>query len=199
MATRKLWLQRTRRTGITLVESLVAVTITTIAGTALFSAIGASLGASYSTLNRSIGAGLADQMLDELTAVRFPTAGDTRSASTSTRSNFNDLDDYHNWSSTPPVYKNGVVLGNSAFTIYDYYPVSRPAYFKPDNEFLSRLTREVSVERIRHDESSGWIVTTDQTDYRRITVKIKLTTTADLPNHEIAESTRIFSYVPLSP
>ncbi|MCA9013798.1 MAG: prepilin-type N-terminal cleavage/methylation domain-containing protein [Planctomycetaceae bacterium] len=53
MATRTQWLQRSRRTGLTLVESLVSVTITAIAGVALFSAIGASLGASYSALNQN--------------------------------------------------------------------------------------------------------------------------------------------------
>lgn len=199
MATRKMWLQRSRRTGITLIESLVAVTITAVAGTALFTAIGASLGASYSTLNKSIGTGLADQMLDELAAVRFPADNDTRPANSSSRTNFDDLDDYHNWSSSPPVHKNGVELGNSLITVLERYSVARPAFFKPDSDFLNRLTREVSVERIRHDDSSGWVVTNNHTDYRRITVTIKLITSANLPNHEIAEATRIFSYVPLSP
>ncbi|WP_298869311.1 hypothetical protein [uncultured Gimesia sp.] len=199
MATRKLWLQRSRRTGITLIESLVAVTITTIAGTALFSAIGASLGASYSGLNKTIGTGLAEQMLDELTSVRFPTSSDTRPVNTSTRYYFDDLDDYHNWTSSPPVHKHGVPLGQTAVTYLEYYYITRPSFFLPDTEFLSRITREVSVERIRPDNSSGWIITNDPTDYRRITVKIRLTTTADLPSHEIAEATRIFSYVPLSP
>ncbi|HAH44587.1 MAG TPA: hypothetical protein DCM07_06960, partial [Planctomycetaceae bacterium] len=78
MATRKRWLQRSRRTGFTLLESLVSVTITAIAGTALFSAIGASLGTSYSAMNHNIATGLADQMLDELAAVRFPVTSDTR-------------------------------------------------------------------------------------------------------------------------
>lgn len=199
MATKKKWLQRSRRTGITLIESLVAVTITAIAGTALFSAIGASLGASYSTLNHSVGAGLADQMLDELTSVRFPTASDSRPALSYTRKDFNDLDDYHNWSYSPPVHKNGVYLGKSPLTILNYYVIARPAHFQPDSAFLNRLTREVTVERIRPDGTTGWTVTNDDTDYRRVTVKIKLTTTADLPKHEIAEATRIFSYVPLSP
>jgi type II secretory pathway pseudopilin PulG len=192
-------LQRSRRTGITLIESLVAVTITAIAGTALFSAIGASLGSSYSTLNKTIGTGLADQMLDELTSVRFPTTSDTRSAYTSTRYYFDDLDDYHKWSSSPPVHKNGFKLGQSPMTVLEYYPVSRPYYLQPETDFLNRLTREVSVERIRLDASNNWIVTSDNTDYRRVTVKIKLKASADLPNHEIAEATRIFSYIPLSP
>jgi len=199
MATRKLWLQRSRRTGITLIESLIAVTITAIAGTALFSAIGASLGSSYSTLNHSIGTGLADQMLDEIASVRFPTSSDTRSAYSTSRKYFDDLDDYHNWSYSPPLYKNGMPLGKSLMTILEYYPIGRPTYFQPEIDFLNRLTREVSVERIRLDASNNWVVTSDNTDYRKVTVKIKLTTTADLPSHEIAETTRIFSYVPLSP
>lgn len=199
MATKKKWLQRSRRTGITLIESLVAVTITAVAGTALFSAIGASLGASYSTLNHSVGAGLADQMLDEITSVRFPTDSDSRPAHSHTRKDFNDLDDYHTWSSSPPVHKNGIDLGQSLLTLMNRFLIQRPAHLKPDSAFLNRLTREVTVERIRPDGSTGWAVTNDDTDYRRVTVKIKLSTAADLPKHEIAEATRIFSYVPLSP
>tara|TARA_R110002111_G_scaffold255157_1_gene321265 strand:+ start:55134 stop:55733 length:600 start_codon:yes stop_codon:yes gene_type:complete len=198
MATRKSWLQRSRRTGITLIESLVSVTITAIAGTALFSAIGASLGASYSTLNKTIGTGLAEQMLDELAAVRFPTASDTRPAYNSTREYYDDLDDYKNWSASPPVNKNGVALGKETVTVLGYYPISRPSLIVPDTEFLNRLTREVTVERITPNNSAGWIVTTDNTDYRRVTVKIKLAMNSDSPSHEITEATRIFSYVPLS-
>ncbi|MFH1302194.1 MAG: hypothetical protein ABIK07_14130 [Planctomycetota bacterium] len=198
MATRKLWLQRSRRTGITLIESLISVTITAIAGTALFTAIGASLGSSYSALNKTIGTGLADQMLDELAAVRFPTSNDTRPAYKITRQYFDDLDDYQNWSSSPPVNKNGVALGKETVTVLGYYPIARPSLLVPDTEFLNRLTREVTVERITPDNSAGWIVTTDNTDYRRVTVKIKLAVNSDSPSLEITEASRIFSYVPLS-
>lgn len=201
MATRKQWLQRSRRTGLTLVESLVSVTITTIAGVALFSAIGASLGASYSVLNQNIGTGLADQMLEELAAVRFPTSDDTRPSYAATRKDFDDLDDYDNWSASPPVNKSGYPLGKEPLTILERYLITRPSLLEPDNSFLSRLTREVNVERIKPDNSSGWLVTTDDTDFRRITVTIKLamTTDANSRSHTISEATRIFSYVPLSP
>ncbi|QDU53804.1 hypothetical protein Pan110_61980 [Gimesia panareensis] len=198
MATRNR-LQRSRRTGITLVESLVSVTITAIAGTALFSAIGASLGASYSALNTNFGAGLADQMLDEMTAVRFPTSSDSRPTGTGIRSQFNDLDDYHNWSSTPPENKAGFALGSEPLTVLNYYPIARPTLLKPDTDFLKRITREVTVEKIRLNSSSEWEVTTDNTDYRRVTVTIKLAMNAGAGSQIIKETTRIFSYVPLSP
>ncbi|WP_339730381.1 prepilin-type N-terminal cleavage/methylation domain-containing protein [uncultured Gimesia sp.] len=201
MATRKQWLQRSRRNGFTLVESLVSVTITAIAGVALFSAIGASLGASYSALNHNVGTGLADQLLEELAAVRFPTSSDTRPHSTGKRKDFDDLDDYDNWSASPPVNKEGYPLGNEPVTILEYYLITRPSLLVPDTSFLGRLRREVSVERIKHDNGSGWVVTNDETDFRRVTVTIKLamTTDAGSRNHVISEATRIFSYVPLSP
>ncbi|QDU00309.1 type IV pilus modification PilV family protein [Gimesia aquarii] len=199
MATRKVWLQRSRRTGFTLIESLVAVTITAIAGAALFSAIGSSLGSTYSALNKTIGTGLTDQLLNELAAVRFPTSSDTRPARTSSRKDFDDLDDYHNWSASPPVNKDGFALGNEPITILERYPIARPSILIPDTEFLSRLTREVTVERIRPDNVAGWIVTTDETDFRRVTVRTKLAVSSSAPSHTISEATRIFSYVPLSP
>lgn len=199
MATRNRWLQRSRRTGITLVESLVSVTITAIAGTALFSAIGASLGASYASLNSNLGAGLADQLLEEMTAVRFPTSGDSRPVASGNRSEFNDLDDYHNWSSTPPESKDGYALGSERMTVLNYYPIARPTLLTPDTDFLKRLTREVTVEKIRLSNSSEWEVTTDDSEYRRVTVTIKLALNAGADSQIITEATRIFSYVPLSP
>lgn len=201
MATRTQWLQRSRRTGLTLVESLVSVTITAIAGVALFSAIGASLGASYSALNQNVGTGLADQMLEELAAVRFPRSSDTRPVSTASRKDFDDLDDYHNWSASPPVNKKGYPLGQEPVTILERYLITRPSLLVPETSFLNRLRREVTVERIKPDSGSGWIVTTDDTDYRKVTVTIKLATTADAgsQSHIISEVSRIFSYVPLSP
>ncbi|QDV54041.1 type IV pilus modification PilV family protein [Gimesia fumaroli] len=201
MATRIHWLQRSRRNGLTLVESLVSVTITAIAGVALFSAIGASLGASYSSLNHNVGTGLTDQMLEELSAVRFPTSSDTRPHSTANRKDFDDLDDYHNWSDSPPSSKNGYPLGQEPVTILERYLITRPSLLIPDTSFLDRLSREVTVERIRHDSSSGWVVTNDETGFRRVTVTIKLamTTDTDSRSHTISEASRIFSYVPLSP
>lgn len=201
MATRKQWLQRSRRNGLTLVESLVSVTITTIAGAALFSAIGASLGASYSALNHNVGRGLANQMLDEMATVRFPVAGDSRPGSRSSRRDFDDLDDYHNWSSVPPENKTGYTLGKEPMTVLGYYLISRPSLLVPESSFLNRIQREVQVERIRHDDANGWVVTNDDTNFRRVTVSINLAQSSDAnaPRHLIAEESRIFSYVPRSP
>ncbi|MCA9018664.1 MAG: prepilin-type N-terminal cleavage/methylation domain-containing protein [Planctomycetaceae bacterium] len=200
MATRPLWLQRSCRTGFTLIESLVSVTITAIAGAALFSAIGASLGTSYSAMNHNIGTGLADQMLEELAAVRFPVASDTRPGFRNTREYFDDLDDYDSWTSTPPENKQGYTLGMEPTTILERYPIGRPSLLVPDTGFLNRLTREVSVERIQPDiTGTGWEVTQSNTSYRRVTVTIKLVMNANSPAQVITEATRIFSYVPLSP
>ncbi|WP_417386728.1 type IV pilus modification PilV family protein [Gimesia sp.] len=200
MATKPLWLQRSCRTGFTLVESLVSVTITAIAGAALFSAIGASLGTSYSALNHNIGTGLADLMLEELAAVRFPVASDTRPGFRSTREYFDDLDDYDSWTSTPPENKQGYTLGMEPTTILERYPIGRPSLLVPDTGFLNRLTREVSVERIQPDiTGTGWEVTQSNTSYRRVTVTIKLAMNANSPAQVISEATRIFSYVPFSP
>jgi len=199
MATRNRWLQRSRRTGITLVESLVSVTITAIAGTALFSAIGASLGTSYSALNHNLGVGLAEQLLEEMAAVRFPLDSDTRPGSNGSRRMFDDLDDYDNWSSSPPENKVGYKLGSEPLTILGVYDIARPSLLIPDADFLNRITREVTVERIRTDNNSNWVVTTGESDYRRVTVTIKLAMNAGAPSQTISETTRIFSYVPLSP
>ena len=83
---------RTRCPGISMVEALVAVRSST------------------DTAHLVVARGLAEQAMDKIAAVRFPD-GDIQQPSPTTRENFDDIDDYNGWSSSPVQSRNGRALG----------------------------------------------------------------------------------------
>jgi len=193
--------------GFSMVESLLAVSITTIAGAALLTSIGAAVHASSNATNRAVARGLAAQMMEEIAAVRFPAMAATQSTGNglliaypggqTTRDQFVDTDDYDGWSASPPVDRSGRPLGYEA-TDSSGTQISRPAAMRPDERFLRQFTREVTVERVVADSVSGWQVTTGDTGYRRVTVRVVFSN-GSASRAVLSEITRIFSYVPTAP
>lgn len=186
-----------------MVESLLAVSITTIAGAALMTSIGAAVQASSHAAHQAVARGLAAQMMDEIAAVAFPPLAVTLTTSISllgdltTRDQFADIDDYDGWSTSPPVDRSGRPLGYEA-TAVGGIPIARPANMRPDDRFLGQFRREVVVERVVADPVSGWQVTTRETGYRRVTVRVTFSNGSASPA-VLSEITRIFSYVPSAP
>jgi len=186
--------------GFSMVESLLAVSITTIAGAALLTSIGAAVRASSDATHRAVARGLAAQMMDEIAAVRFPPLvanGQTMLNGSTTRDQFADIDDYDGWSASPPVDRSGRPLGYEA-TDSSGTQIPRPAAMRPDERFLRQFTRKVVVERVVAGSVSGWQVTTGETGYRRVTVRVAFSN-GSASSSVLSEVTRIFSYVPVAP
>ncbi len=204
------------RRGFSMVEALVAVSVTTIAGAALLTSIGAAVRSSTDATHAAVARGLAEQLMDEIAASRFPDSTTTTLSSAITRTPlsatylwgsrmtreaFDDIDDYDGWTRRPPVDRQGHRIGTEGALIQGgrrkwHYP--RLFHMRPDGRFLQSFTREVQVERIRPDTGSDWTVVSRATDYRRVTVRVKYT---DAESHTttLAEISRIFSYVPAAP
>lgn len=186
-----------------MVESLLAISITTIAGAALLTSIGAAVHASSNATDQMVARGLAAQLMDEIAAARFPamtttqTVGSVLPIGQTTRDQFTDIDDYDGWSASPPVDRSGRPLGYEA-TAIDGTQISRPAAMRPDERFLKQFTREVVVERVMADSVSGWQVTTTETGYRRVTVRVVFSNGSASPA-VLSKMIRIFSYVPAAP
>jgi Tfp pilus assembly protein PilV len=187
---------QTNRSGFSLVEALVAVAITAIAGAALFASIGAAVRSSTAAAQVALAEGLAEQLMDEIAARRFPP--ETNSVpSGSTRATFDDVDDYDLWSATPPEDRTGRLLGTEGF-MSGQTEVARMAQMRPDMDLMGSVTRSVTVERLELDGGTGWNVVTDHTNHRRVTVRIEFTN-GNGTKVPLAEITRVFSYVPVSP
>ena len=191
--------QRSRhpgRHGITMVESLLAIAITSIAGSALLSAVFGAVASSSDATYRNIARGLARQLMEEVVAAPFPASPPTPKSG-STRSSFDDVDDYHGWRGSPPTAKDGTQIGNEGYT-YLTYNIPRLTPMQPDARLMDNFARRVTVERITPSSSGGWQTTTSPSDYRRITVTVEFTNSR---NHTqiLARIARIYSHVPASP
>ena len=187
---------RRRRSGFSMVEALIAVTITTIGGAALLTSIGAAVRTSTDAAHRAVARGLAEQMIDEIAAQRFPAPINPTPSGTS-RSSFDDIDDYDGWSARPPQDREGHPMGTEGGTDSGV-AVPRLDAMRPDLDLIGRFTRRVDVERIQPNSSSGWTVVSQHTNYRRVTVRVNYTD-GQSNIATLAEISRIFTYVPFTP
>ena len=187
-----------------MLESLLAVAVTAVAGGALLTSLSSSIQSSSAAADTLVAQGLAEQLMDEVTSVRFSDGTDPimvglelPGSAGSSRSAFDDIDDYAGWSSRPPVTREGRPLGTQGTDGAGQY-FSRPAELRPDAAYLARLTREVIVERVVLDADGNWATTFDESNYRRVTVRVRAAG-ANSQTRRLAELTRILSNVPVSP
>jgi prepilin-type N-terminal cleavage/methylation domain-containing protein len=138
--------------GFTLVEVIISVLIVGILFTAALQAAAAARVADYLVANRNRGALLAQGLMDEITQKAYknptlpvfgPESGET------SRSAFNDVDDYHNWSESPPQNPDGT-------SVPDY----------------TNWTRTVTVEWVPSTDLTG-PASASETGLKRITVTVK--------------------------
>lgn len=194
------------RRGFSMVESLVAMSLVSIAGAALLTSLSAAVQAGTHAQRVAVARGLADQLMEEIAAVRFPTSSSAATATSASaarsREGFDDIDDYAGWRTPPdsgPTSKNGARLGDEGFGNeaggLSVDAPNRWPELQADQEFLRRFSREVTVERIEPAVAGGWQVVPGPTDFRRVTVRVSWRdgTKNQIP---LVEITRVFSYVP---
>jgi hypothetical protein len=148
--------------------------------------------------------GLAEQLMDEIASTRFPDPASTASLTGSntlwwprSRETFDDVDAYAGWNSTPPCDRSGHPVGTEGYQLWGY-EIPRLYQMRPNQDLVNRMTRQVTVERVRENGSSGWVVETGASNFRRVTVRVSLTD-AQSQTRTLAAISRIFSYVPLTP
>ncbi|RMG32364.1 MAG: type II secretion system protein [Planctomycetota bacterium] len=184
--------------GFTLVEALVALAVATIAGTALLTAVANSVQSSSMLLRRTIGLGLAQQMLDEIAACAFPVYPDgyqpAAPRTATDRLEFDDIDDYDGWKSRPPVDRAGRALGTAGTDQGGTY-VPRPNSMLANPLLIERYERSVRVEFVEPVGDGEWQVRTKPTDWRRVTVTIRHT---DLSGRTqtVATLAEVFARIP---
>jgi prepilin-type N-terminal cleavage/methylation domain-containing protein len=104
---------RPKSAGFGLLEILIATVIVGVLMVAALNALGASVRANVFIANRAKGIILADELMTEILQQPFfdPESGTgigvDSSESTATRTDFDDIDDYSNWNSSPPQDRHG--------------------------------------------------------------------------------------------
>jgi MSHA pilin protein MshD len=104
-----------KRSGFSMVECLICIVIVGVMLTAALRTVGASNSAQLTMSNRAVGSMLAQSLMDEIMLELFenptspsfgPEAGET------TRASFNDVDDYNNYTESPPKNFDGTAMSN---------------------------------------------------------------------------------------
>ncbi len=197
---------RSRR-GFTFAESVIAMSVIALAGAALLTSVAGAVTSCNDAVFQAVGRGLAQQLMDEIAASKFSNTTTTTAATT--RSLFATVDDYSNYSENPPHTKGGDVLGteqSSAAMSYSAMMMStsgtssssRPTALQAPTDFMNRFTRSVLVERVQPATGGTWTVTTQSSLYRRVTVTVTYTVTAN-QTRQVAKVSRVFASVPASP
>ena len=107
-------------TGFTLVEAVVSLVIVAGMLVAALSAVGAARLSQQRTSQYNRGQLLAEALMSEILPHDYldpndtPVFGCEPGESTSTRADFDDVDDYNGWSSSPAVAKDGTELAGLA-------------------------------------------------------------------------------------
>jgi MSHA pilin protein MshD len=139
--------------GMTLLEVMLSILILAVMFTAALETVRASLGSQATVFERSRGLLLAQDLMAEILQQKYvepyetPTFGPEATETGGTRAGFDDVDDYNNWTESPPQAKDGTVLAG-----------------------LNGWSRTVRVVRVSPEDFSA--VSTVETGVKRVTVTV---------------------------
>lgn len=185
------------RAAFTLVEALVATSITAVAGSALLLGLSSALNTTNFAVEQTIAEGMAQQLMDEIAGKRYAAAVNAPYETTlgpsatedagAGRERFNDLDDFNGFVSLPAADPWGKQLGTDSGT-----GSQRPAVLQSPNYF-DRWRQEVSVYYVREDDLTKQ--STVPTNYRAVEVRILISEPSG-SLRPITTLRRVFAYVP---
>lgn len=188
-----------KRAAFTLTEATVGLAVLGLAGTALLLATHSSLQAAQSAEERTVAAGMALQLLDEIASQQYMEAGVTpyqwplgpnSSEAKAGRQAFDDLDDYVGYTAKPPQDRWKIPLGQDNGT----GGMRHPAFRISDGHFATWQQR-VDVYYVSNDNPSQALAAGATSHYRAVRVRIERAD-ARLGTVTLADITRVFAYVP---
>jgi type II secretory pathway pseudopilin PulG len=188
------------RAGFSLVEALVALAITAVAGAALLVSLNSNILLTEHTENRVIAQGMARQLMDEVLGTRYMALGASQyqypftpsswELQTGTRERFDDVDDFDGWTTMPPVDEFNVPLG----TQNGSGGQRKTAFRAPAGRF-QHWQQKITVSYANPTDLGQSLSGSSTSDYRAIEVSI-LYDDAQHGLVELAKIRRIVSYVP---
>jgi prepilin-type N-terminal cleavage/methylation domain-containing protein len=112
--------QPNRCRGLTLIEVVASTMIVGLMAVAALNALGAATKSANSIGNRAVAAGMADELMSEILMQPYSDPdgssvfGHESGESITTRSAFDDVDDYNGWNASPPQYRDGTTIPDRA-------------------------------------------------------------------------------------
>jgi prepilin-type N-terminal cleavage/methylation domain-containing protein len=189
-----------RNNGFTLVEAMLALAITAIAGSALLLGLNSSVQLTEHNEKRVIAQGMARQLMDEILGARYlaigasphqyPLCPSSWEAELDSRERYDDIDDFHDWESLPPEDGYGIPLGEN-----DGKGGERKSQFFAPGEMFKTWRQEVRVTYADPNDLTQSLLGSSTSDYRAVQVKI-VEIDPDRGPIELAKIRRIVAYVP---
>ena len=190
------------RHGFTLIEAMVAVTITAMAAAAVLLGIETAMQTTSHGVEQCVAQGLAGQLMDEICGNRYVEYGvdpyqtvlcaNAAELAPGTRELFDDIDDFHGQEASPPESPRGVKLGQDNGT-----GGVRNANFRAPRKLLNRLKRTAEVFYVDENNFANRLSAGQTSDYRGIEVSVfYIEENGD--ERELVRLRRIVAYVPPS-
>jgi len=188
------------RAGVTLVEAMVATTLTMMIGSAVMLSLTAAITSAEYGQQRAIAQGIADQLLDEIAGCRFHAPGSgplawplgVEPGEGPTRASCDDLDDFAGYTAAV-VDPYGQPLGRDQGT-----GGLRPAAFRCPDHLLASWRVAVNVYYV--DESNPQVrLHSGQTSNLKAVEVLVLNNRDDGTTQTLAQARRVFAYVPPGP
>lgn len=189
-----------RSSGFTLIEAILALSISVIAGAAIVLGLSSSLQTTRIAEDEAVALGMARQMMDEIASMRYAEAGEgpyqttlgpeVGEGSATGRAQFDDIDDFAGLSNQPPTDFWGVPLGSD-----DGEGGTRHSELAAPAGQFDDWRREVDVYYANPTDFNTPLSGATTSDYRVVVVRV-IRTDFDGSEHELARLQRVFSYVP---
>jgi type II secretory pathway pseudopilin PulG len=185
--------------GFTLIEALVSIALTAIAGSVLLLGTSASLETTNDAMQRTIAYGMAQQLMDEVMGCRYmelggspygnppgPTASE---AATGTRQLFDDIGDFNGYRCQPPKDFYGIALGTD-----DGQGGQRYSAFQLSTSYLQNWRQEIDVYYVSDTNLTTQLPANQTSDYRAVEVRIVYNNPNSGPR-TLATIRRVVAYV----
>jgi type II secretory pathway pseudopilin PulG len=192
--------RRANRRAFTLVEAMIATSITVMAGTALMLGVASSLKTTNDVLDQALAAGIAQQLMDEIAGqlycqdpanpYPYPLSGSAYELAGVCRERFNDIGDYNGFSAQPPKDRFGAGLGTD-----DGIGGLRDPNFRVTSSFFANWQETVSVYYVSATNQSLALSAGQTSNYQAAEVKIYFKDPTQ-GTRLLASLRRVFTYVP---
>ncbi len=192
--------KRRQRSGFTLVEAILALAISVIAGGAIVLGLASSLQTTTIAEDETIGLGMVKAMMDEIAGMRYAEVGagpyqitlgpESGEITANGRPQFDDIDDFAGLSTQPPTDFWGIALGSDD----GEGSLRHSEMMAPAGRFDS-WRRDVDVYYANPTDFDTRLPAGVTSDYRVVIVRV-IRTDIDGSAHELARLQRVFSYVP---
>jgi hypothetical protein len=188
------------RRGFSLAESIIAIGLTSMAGTGLLLALASSLQSTTNATDRAIAAGMADQLMDEIMGCRYSAAGagayqiplcpNSYEMAGSGRERYDDTDDYTGFIAQPAKDQYGIELGQGD----DVGGLRHPNFRLPSGTF-SNWRQEIDVYYVSESNPSVKLTGSNTSNMRAVEVRI-YRQDGNRGKELLKQARRVYAYVP---